>query len=168
MHFPSGARVMTISAISSFSASQTSSYQTYRQAFSQLTNALQSGNLSAAQRRLQHAGIVTRSSGQWAFCTGAAANRPGSAIGRSERCTTGAGLVATAATGAWPSPPPMAAAHLGTSDASQTQNSANASDPDNNDDTDNISIDIQVTETSIQAARSTSRLDRERSAGASR
>ena len=49
MHFPSGARVMTISAISSFSASQTSSYQTYRQAFSQLTNALQSGNLSAAQ-----------------------------------------------------------------------------------------------------------------------
>ena len=40
---------MTISAISSFSASQTSSYQTYRQAFSQLTNALQSGNLSAAQ-----------------------------------------------------------------------------------------------------------------------
>jgi len=40
---------MTISAISSFSASQTSNYQNYRQAFSQLTNALQSGNLSAAQ-----------------------------------------------------------------------------------------------------------------------
>jgi len=35
----------------------------------------------------------------------------------------------------------------GTSDPSQTQNSANASDPDNNDATDSISIDIQVTET---------------------
>jgi hypothetical protein len=40
---------MTISAISSFSASQTSNYQNYRQAFSQLTNALQSNDLSAAQ-----------------------------------------------------------------------------------------------------------------------
>ncbi|MGB9062824.1 MAG: hypothetical protein WCC80_05430, partial [Pseudolabrys sp.] len=40
---------MTISAISSFSASQTSNYQSFRQAFSQLANALQSGNLSAAQ-----------------------------------------------------------------------------------------------------------------------
>jgi hypothetical protein len=40
---------MTISAISSFSASQTSNYQNFRQAFSQLANALQSGNLSAAQ-----------------------------------------------------------------------------------------------------------------------
>jgi soluble cytochrome b562 len=40
---------MTVSAISSFSASQTSSYQTYRQAFSQLTSALQSGNLTTAQ-----------------------------------------------------------------------------------------------------------------------
>ena len=40
---------MTISAISSFSASQTANYQNYRQAFSQLSNALQSGDLSAAQ-----------------------------------------------------------------------------------------------------------------------
>jgi hypothetical protein len=40
---------MTISAISSFSAAQTSSYQTYRQAFNQLANALQSNNLTAAQ-----------------------------------------------------------------------------------------------------------------------
>lgn len=40
---------MTISAISSFSASQASNYQNYRQAFGQLANALQSGNLAAAQ-----------------------------------------------------------------------------------------------------------------------
>jgi len=40
---------MTISAISSFSASQTSNYQNYRQAFSQLANALQSGDLDAAK-----------------------------------------------------------------------------------------------------------------------
>lgn len=40
---------MTISAISSFSASQVSSFQNDRQAFSQLTNALQSGDLTAAQ-----------------------------------------------------------------------------------------------------------------------
>jgi hypothetical protein len=40
---------MTISAISSFSASQVSSFQKYRQAFSQLTNALQSGDMTGAQ-----------------------------------------------------------------------------------------------------------------------
>jgi len=40
---------MTISAISSFSASQTSNYQNYRQAFSQLANALQSGDLDAVK-----------------------------------------------------------------------------------------------------------------------
>lgn len=40
---------MTISAISSFSASAAASFQTDRQAFGQLTNALQSGNLTAAQ-----------------------------------------------------------------------------------------------------------------------
>jgi hypothetical protein len=40
---------MTISAISSFSASQASNYQNYRQAFSQLANALQSGDLDAAK-----------------------------------------------------------------------------------------------------------------------
>ena len=40
---------MTISAISSFSESQASNYQNYRQAFGQLANALQSGNLAAAQ-----------------------------------------------------------------------------------------------------------------------
>src|SRR5262245_3113854 len=40
---------MTISAISPFSASQTSNYQNYRQAFSQLANALQSGDLDAAK-----------------------------------------------------------------------------------------------------------------------
>jgi hypothetical protein len=40
---------MTIAAISSFSASQTSSFQNYRQAFTQLTNALQSGDMTAAQ-----------------------------------------------------------------------------------------------------------------------
>jgi len=40
---------MTISAISSFSASQVSSFQNYRQAFNQLTNALQSGDMTAAQ-----------------------------------------------------------------------------------------------------------------------
>jgi hypothetical protein len=40
---------MTISAISSFSASQVSSFQNYRQAYSQLTNALQSGDMTAAQ-----------------------------------------------------------------------------------------------------------------------
>jgi hypothetical protein len=49
MYFPSGARVTTISAISSFSASQISSFQKDRQAFNQLTNALQSGDLTAAQ-----------------------------------------------------------------------------------------------------------------------
>src|SRR6478672_8927257 len=63
------------------------------------------GQSERRPRRLQHAGIVTRSSGQWAFRAGAPADRPGSAIGRSERCATGAGLVATAATGARPSPP---------------------------------------------------------------
>lgn len=40
---------MTISAISSFSASQVSSFQNYRLAFTQLTNALQSGDMTAAQ-----------------------------------------------------------------------------------------------------------------------
>jgi hypothetical protein len=60
---------MTISAISSFSASQTSNYQSFRQAFSQLANALQSGNLSAA------VGVITCSPGDWAFCAGACANR---------------------------------------------------------------------------------------------
>ena len=40
---------MTISAISPLSASQTSNYQNYRQAFSQLANALQSGDLDAAK-----------------------------------------------------------------------------------------------------------------------
>jgi len=40
---------MTISAISSFSASQVSSFQKDRQAFNQLTNALQSGDMTAAQ-----------------------------------------------------------------------------------------------------------------------
>ena len=40
---------MTISAISSFSASPISNFQAYRQAFSQLANALQSGDLTAAQ-----------------------------------------------------------------------------------------------------------------------
>ena len=40
---------MTISAISPFSASQSSNYQNYRQAFSQLANALQSGDLDAAK-----------------------------------------------------------------------------------------------------------------------
>jgi hypothetical protein len=40
---------VTISAISPFSASQTSNYQNYRQAFSQLANALQSGDLDAAK-----------------------------------------------------------------------------------------------------------------------
>jgi hypothetical protein len=40
---------MTISAISSFSASQVTNFQQYRQAFSQLTNALQSGDMTAAQ-----------------------------------------------------------------------------------------------------------------------
>jgi hypothetical protein len=43
---------MTISAISSFSASQTSNYQNYRQAFSQLANALQSGDLDGVQKAL--------------------------------------------------------------------------------------------------------------------
>src|SRR5689334_6012377 len=49
MHFPSGARVMTVSAISSSSASFVSSFQKDRQAFGQLTSALQAGDLSAAQ-----------------------------------------------------------------------------------------------------------------------
>jgi hypothetical protein len=40
---------MTISAISSFSASQVSSFQQDRQAYNQLTNALQSGDMTAAQ-----------------------------------------------------------------------------------------------------------------------
>jgi hypothetical protein len=40
-----------------------------RQAFSQLANALQSGNLSAA------VGVITCSPGDWAFCAGACANR---------------------------------------------------------------------------------------------
>jgi hypothetical protein len=43
---------MTISAISPFSASQTSNYQNYRQAFSQLANALQSGDLDGVQKAL--------------------------------------------------------------------------------------------------------------------
>ena len=40
---------MTISAISPFSASPVSNFQSYRQAFSQLASAIQSGDLSAAQ-----------------------------------------------------------------------------------------------------------------------
>ena len=40
---------MTVSAISSLSASSVANFQSDRQAFGQLTNALQSGNLTAAQ-----------------------------------------------------------------------------------------------------------------------
>ncbi len=47
--FPAGLGVMTISAISSSSASSISTFQQDRQAFNQLTNALQSGDLTAAQ-----------------------------------------------------------------------------------------------------------------------
>src|SRR6478736_1306632 len=49
MHFPAGARVMIISASSPSSASFITSFQDDRQAFGQLTSALQSGDLNAAQ-----------------------------------------------------------------------------------------------------------------------
>jgi hypothetical protein len=49
MQFPTGLGVMTISAISSATASPVSNFQTIRQAFSQLTSALQSNDPAAAQ-----------------------------------------------------------------------------------------------------------------------
>jgi hypothetical protein len=138
---------MTISAISSFSASQTSSYQTYRQAFSQLTNALQSGNLSAAQdaystlasspaaqgngpfaQALQQIGQDLKS-GDLKDAQQALASLQQQQQARGHHHHHGGGGIS------------------GTSDPSQTQNSTNASDPHNTDDTDSISIDIQVTGT---------------------
>jgi soluble cytochrome b562 len=49
MHFPTGLGVMTISAISSAAASPVSNFQATRQAFSQLTSALQSNDTAGAQ-----------------------------------------------------------------------------------------------------------------------
>jgi thioredoxin-like negative regulator of GroEL len=49
MCFPTGLGVMTISAISSAAASPVSNFQAIRQAFSQLTSALQSNDTAGAQ-----------------------------------------------------------------------------------------------------------------------
>jgi soluble cytochrome b562 len=135
---------MTISAISSFSASQTSSYQTYRQAFSQLSNALQSGNLSAAQDAYSTLATSPAAQGSGPFAL--ALQQIGQDLQSGDLQDAQHALASLQ----------QARGHhhhhggggvSGTSDPSQTQNSTNVSDPDNSDDTDSISIDIQVTET---------------------
>ncbi|MGA7527548.1 MAG: hypothetical protein WBW11_10025, partial [Pseudolabrys sp.] len=105
------------------------------------------GQSERRARRLQHAGIVTRSSGQWAFAQ--ALQQIGQDLKSGDLKDAQQALASL-------QQQQQAHGHhrhhggggiSGTSDPSQTQNSAKVSDPDNNDDTDSISIDIQVTET---------------------
>jgi hypothetical protein len=146
MHFPSGARVMTISAISSFSASQTSNYQNYRQAFSQLTNALQSGNLSAAQNAYDTLASSPAAQGNGPFAQ--ALQQIGQDLQSGDLGDAQQALASL-------QQQQQAHGHhhhhgggdiSGASNSTQAQDT-NASDPNNDNDADGISIDIQVTAT---------------------
>jgi hypothetical protein len=137
---------MTISAISLFSASQPSNYQTQRQAFSQLTNALQSGNLSAAQDAYNTLSSSPAAQGNGAFAQ---------ALQQIGQDLQSGDLEDAQKTLASLQQQQQAHGHhhhhgggvSSAPDSSQTPNSTNASSPDDNDNTDTISIDIQVTET---------------------
>jgi len=136
---------MTISAISSFSASQTSNYQNFRQAFNQLTNAMQSGNLSAAQSAYD-----TLASSPAAQGTGPLAQAL-QQIGQDLK----AGDLGDAQQALTSLQQQQQAHghhhhHHGSgamSSASDSTQNANAGDPNPNNDADSVSIEIQVTAT---------------------
>jgi hypothetical protein len=136
---------MTISAISSFSASQTSNYQNDRQAFSQLINALQSGNLSAAQNAYNTLASSPAAQGNGPFAQ--ALQQIGQDLQSGDLGDAQQALASL-------QQQQQAHGHHhhhggGISSAlnSTQPQSANASDPSNDGDTDSISIDIQVTAT---------------------
>ena len=137
---------MTISAISASSAFQTTNYQTYRQAFSQLTNALQSGNVSAAQNAYATLASSPAAQGNGPFAQAL------QQIGQDLQ--SGNIDDAKKALAALQQQQQQAHGHhhhhgggvSGASDPTQVQ-SVNAADPGNDGDTDSISIDIQVTAT---------------------
>ena len=138
---------MAISAISSFSASPTSSYQNYRQAFSQLTNALQSGNLSAAQDAYSTLASSPAAQGSGPFAQALQQIGQDLQSGDMKDAQQALASLQQQQQAHGHHPHHGGGGISGTSDPSQAQNGANASDPDNSDDTDSISIDIQVTET---------------------
>ena len=135
---------MTISAVSPFSASQTSNYQNYRQAFGQLTNALQSGNLSAAQSAYNTLASSPAAQGTGPFAQ--ALQQIGQDLQSGDLRDAQQALASLQQ---------QQQAHgyhhhhggggiSGTSNSVQFQNT---NDPNNDDQTDSISIDIQVTAT---------------------
>src|SRR5215470_1948756 len=144
MHFPSGARVMTISAISASSAFQTSNYQTDRQAFSQLTNALQSGNLNAAQNAYSTLASSPAAQGNGPFAQ--ALQQIGQDLQSGD---LGDAQQAMAALQQQQQAHGHHHHHGGVSGASNSTQpqDVNAGDPGNNGDTDSISIDIEISAT---------------------
>lgn len=97
---------MTISAISSFSASQASNYQNYRQAFGQLANALQSGNLAAAQSAYNTLASSPAAQGSGPFAQ--ALQQIGKALSSNDLdgAQQALSLLQQATAGAWSSSPP--------------------------------------------------------------
>jgi uncharacterized protein (DUF2336 family) len=136
---------MTISAISASSAFQTSNYQTYRQAFSQLTNALQSGNLSAAQNAYTTLASSPAAQGNGPFAQ--ALQQIGQDLQSGD---LGDAQKALAALQQQQQAHGHHHHHHGgvsaASNSTQPQD-VNAADPGNDGDTESISIDINVTAT---------------------
>jgi uncharacterized protein (DUF2336 family) len=135
---------MTISAISASSAFQTSNYQTYRQAFSQLTNALQSGNLSAAQNAYTTLASSPAAQGNGPFAQ--ALQQIGQDLQSGD---LGDAQKALAALQQQQQAHGHHHHHGGVSAASNSTQpqDVNAADPGNDGDTESISIDINVTAT---------------------
>ncbi len=135
---------MTISAISSFSASQTSNYQNYKQAFSQLTNALQSGNLSAAQSAYDT--LASSPAAQGTGPLAQALQQIGQDLQSGDLADAQQALASL-------QQQQQAHGHHhhhhsgGISDPSNSTQNANSSDPSNDSGADSVSIDIQVTAT---------------------
>jgi hypothetical protein len=135
---------MTISAISSFSASQTSNYQNDRQAFSQLTNALQSGNLSGAQSAYDT--LASSPAAQGTGPLAQALQQIGQDLQSGDLADAQQALASL-------QQQQQAHGHHhhhhggGISDPSNSTQNANASDPSNDSGGDSVSIDIQVTAT---------------------
>jgi hypothetical protein len=135
---------MTISAISSFSVSQTSNYQNYRQAFSQLTNALQSGNLGAAQSAYDT--LASSPAAQGTGPLAQALQQIGQDLQSGDLADAQQALASL-------QQQQQAHGHHhhhhggGISDPSNSTQNANASDPSNDSGADSVSIDIQVTAT---------------------
>ncbi|MFZ3238820.1 MAG: hypothetical protein WA196_00130 [Pseudolabrys sp.] len=125
---------MTISAISSFSASQTSNYQNFRQAFSQPANALQSGNLSAAQNAYDTLASSPAAQGTGPFAQALAQ------IGKDfqSKDLDGAQQALSSL-----QQQQQARGHHRHHHGGMSQNSTDANDP--NSDADTVSVDIQVT-----------------------